>query len=666
MKSYPLMLAVMAAPLAVSTAMAAEAPSEVFELGSIEITAKSESAQPTFVTRVDKEDWQAYQAQDVAEALRREPGVTLTSGGRRAESQLYIRGFDARQITLNVDGIPVYVPYDGNVDLSRFLADGFEQMVVTKGLGSLMYGPNNMGGTINLITKRPDKDFSGSVSVGGEFAGELYNHTESLSAGGWFNDKFYAAGGVLSRNVDTFPLSDDFVPTPEQPAGDRVHANSRDLNANLKLGFVPNATDEYTLSYYRVDAEKGAPPYTGKVPGNLVWWDWPKWDKESLYYIGTTKLGEGYVKTRAYYDSFKNSLSAYDDASLSTQKKNSSFNSTYDDYSWGGNIEGGLPLGDHLLKGLLAYKLDVHQETDLAKQGKPFDSPWLKYESNTASAGIEDVWTLAKGTELSLGYRYDSFEVTQAEEYADNAKTKIKPMSTGGREGADNLLLTLGHDFEGQRVYAGAALKTRFPTLKELYSYRLGRAIPNPDLGAEQVTHFELGARGKLGMVNYNAALFYATLQDAIESVSITPSLTQMQNVGDATNQGVEISLDLALAEDWLLSGNYTYLDRSLGNAALVPTNTPKNQLYATLAWFPLALAELDADVEYASSRQSSTDGLRPVDGYTLFNLRASYVWDKQLTLRAGVFNLADKNYAVTEGDPMPGRTFRVSASYAF
>ncbi|MGZ8220275.1 MAG: TonB-dependent receptor plug domain-containing protein, partial [Methylobacter sp.] len=40
--------------------------------------------------------------------------------GARNERLIYIRGFNSRQVPLFMDGIPVYVPYDGNVDLNRF------------------------------------------------------------------------------------------------------------------------------------------------------------------------------------------------------------------------------------------------------------------------------------------------------------------------------------------------------------------------------------------------------------------------------------------------------------------------------------------------------------------------------------------------------------------
>ena len=642
--------------------------SAVFELGEIEVNAQGEAqSDPPFVMRVDKEHMEQFQALNISDALRNEPGITLTSGGRRAESQLYIRGFDARQITLNVDGIPVYVPYDGNVDLSRFLTADFEQVVVTKGLGSLMYGPNSMGGTINLVTKRPDKDFSGSVNLDLiTTAEDLYTYAGSMQLGGWMSKQFYATGGLAGVSTDGFPLSDDFVGNAVQPSGSRVNADSNDVTANLKVGYVPNAKDEYTLSYMRIDSDKSAPPYAGSQPNNLVYWDWPQWDKQSVYYIGHTSVGDGFVKTRVYYDSFDNKLTAYDDASMTTTKKNSSFKSAYEDASWGAIIEGGLPIGEHMLKSLLSYKNDEHNETDLAKDGKKYDSPWLAYSSHTWSGGLEDVWALSKATDLTLGYRYDNYSVDQVQEYADSAKTQVKDTDTGGDDSSNNILLTLGHTIEGHRIYAGAALKSRFPTLKDRYSYRLGKAIPNPSLSQEDVVNLEVGARGKLGVFGYQVSIYHAQLEDAIESVTVKPGVTQLQNVGSATNQGVDLSFDVPLGDEVLFSTSYSYLDRSLSNAALVPTNTPKNQLLSTLAWMPNAKAELDVDFEYAGSRQTSTDGLRPVSSYNLFNLRSSYAVNKDLTLRAGIYNLLDKNYEITEGDPMPGRTLHLTMSYRF
>lgn len=652
-------------------ATAQPADSAVFQLGAIEIRGegeRDESLARQGATRVDEEEIRARDALDVGQAISRLPGVTLTSGSRRAETWAFIRGFDARQITLNLDGIPIYVPYDGNVDLSRFPGADFSEIVITKGLGSLLYGPNNMGGSINLISRRPERALEGSVG-GGIVANEdkLYTNHVTARLAGRPNALFYFSGGVTQMDSSGYPLSSSFEAVPAQPSGDRLHADSRSGTANLKLGLTPNTTDEYALSYYRVDGRKGAPPYAGNVPGNLVYWDWPRWDKESVYFIGHTALGKGYLKTRLYHDSFQNALTAYDDARLSTTKKNSSFRSTYDDATWGGSIEGGLPVGAHLLKATLFYKHDTHRETDLAKDGKSYDSPWLRYASRTASAGVEDVWSLNDESHLTLGLRHDRFKVEQVEEYADNAKTRVQDVDVGPSSSANNLMLTYDHRLGAHTLRAGVALKTRFPTLKERYSYRLGRAIPNPALSAEKALHTEIGARGALwNTLRYDVALFHANLRDAIESVALTPSLQQMQNVGTARNYGLEAALDMPLGESLALSARYTWLERKLGADGLVPTLTPKHQLYTTLAWFATTALELDLDIEAASRRQTTTDGLRPVAAYGLVNLRGSYALNRQVTLYAGLYNAFDKNYAITEGDPMPGRTLHASVNVTF
>ena len=179
------------------------ADDEVFELGLIEVSAMREGGVQDGRASVTSEDMRDWQALDAGEAVARVPGVTLTQGGRRAESWAFIRGFDARQITLNVDGNPVYLPYDGNIDLGRFLSADFSKMVVSKALGSLLYGPNNMGGSINLVTRRPTEPFAASVS-GSTFFGRdgLYTTAVNTQMGGKLNEQFYLQGGLAYRDAD--------------------------------------------------------------------------------------------------------------------------------------------------------------------------------------------------------------------------------------------------------------------------------------------------------------------------------------------------------------------------------------------------------------------------------------------------------------------------------
>ena len=65
-----------------------------------------------------------------------------------------------------IDGIPVYVPYDGYVDFNRFSTADLSTIQVSKGFSSVAYGPNTLGGAINLVSRKPVAALEGDVSVG--------------------------------------------------------------------------------------------------------------------------------------------------------------------------------------------------------------------------------------------------------------------------------------------------------------------------------------------------------------------------------------------------------------------------------------------------------------------------------------------------------------------
>jgi iron complex outermembrane receptor protein len=141
-----------------------------------------------------------------------------------------------------------------------------------------MYGPNNIGGTINLVSKRPDKPLS--IDLGGGIVAnqdDLFASNGSAQIGSRINDLWYVTAGMAVNNSSSFPLSGNFAAVPVQPSGDRSHDASHADNYNVKVGFTPNATDEYALGISTVNSTKQDPPYTGNtaVTGQRVaYWDW--------------------------------------------------------------------------------------------------------------------------------------------------------------------------------------------------------------------------------------------------------------------------------------------------------------------------------------------------------------------------------------------------------
>lgn len=88
--------------------------SNVFELGEVIITNHKNK---DTLNRITSKTMEAQNKMEVSKALNLLPGVTLTASGPRNESMVSVRGFDLRQVPVYMDGIPVYVPYDGYVDL---------------------------------------------------------------------------------------------------------------------------------------------------------------------------------------------------------------------------------------------------------------------------------------------------------------------------------------------------------------------------------------------------------------------------------------------------------------------------------------------------------------------------------------------------------------------
>ena len=672
MPLLPLLAALHAASAAAQTPQAAQ---PVFQLGEVDVQAPAVSKPApggTSSNVVTQQQMLDRGALNVGEALGDLPGVTPVTLGQRGETQVNIRGFDSRQITLNIDGIPIYVPYDGNVDLSRLLTPGLSEIVVTKGLGSLMYGPNNMGGSINLITQAPSKKLEGSIT-GGLTANQhrLYGNDLSVQLGSRIDSRWYVQGGVASANRDGFPLSTAFKPVAAQPGGDRLNAASHDINANLKVGFTPNATDDYALGLYTVNSDKDSPPYTGntKLTGQPVrYWQWPQWNKQSYYYIGNTALGAGYLKTRLYHDTFDNELISFDNARYNSTQKPYAFNSQYRDFSNGATVELGQPLGtQNFLKLGLFYKQDVHRESNLATQAQPYQTPWLHFEAHTYALGFENAYKPTTADTLTFGYRRDEHRFDQAEQYTNKAQTQIGPMPTSPRVGANNAQIVWRHKLSAHtELRAGIGRKTRFPSIKEVYSYRLGQAIPNPALGPEQALNREVGVSGvMLGGVKYDAAVYWDSIKDAIESVATsTPGISQAQNVGTATNKGLDLSVQAPIGNAWIASVAYSYLDATLGAPGLVATNAPRHWADLGVSWLPGDATTLSAHVQAASSRQTTTDGKQPVAGFAVVNLRWTQRLAPRLTLYTNLNNAFDRNYQLSEGFPMPGRELRVQLQY--
>lgn len=457
--------------------------SGVFTLGQIEVVGRADKTPNTTVETVTQDEIRLFEKKNLAEAVNLLPGVTLTHGGQRNELMLSVRGFDIKHVPIYIDGIPVYVPYDGYPDLGRFTTFDLSEIVVSKGFSSVLYGPNTMGGAINMISRRPVKAVE--IDAGAGYAtGETYNAYANI---GTNQGLWYFQGGASYYESSYYELSDDFEPTATEDGGERENSYRTDRKFSFKLGLTPRGDDEYAISYISQHGEKGTPPYTGTDPSVSVrYWRWPSWDKESYYFNSKTALGQAsYVKTRLFYDMFDNVLYSYDDDTYTTLTKKSSFKSYYDDHTAGGSIELGTRLVPrNSLKLAFHYKRDVHKEHNLG-------SPVQRFEDEIYSLGLEDTVDIFTKFYAIAGASWDRVNTLEAEDY--DSKTGIMSDFEKGDTSVTNPQLGLFYEVsENGVIHATVAGKSRIPSIKDKYSYKMGKALPNPDLDAETAINYEI------------------------------------------------------------------------------------------------------------------------------------------------------------------------------
>ncbi|MDD5184765.1 MAG: TonB-dependent receptor [Paludibacter sp.] len=107
--------------------------------------------------------------QEFPEILKSTPGVYATKqGGGFGDSRINLRGFEAANIAVMINGVPVNDMEWGGVYWSNWagLSDVTRSMQVQRGLGASKVAAPSLGGSINVVTRSTDAKKGGAVSYG--------------------------------------------------------------------------------------------------------------------------------------------------------------------------------------------------------------------------------------------------------------------------------------------------------------------------------------------------------------------------------------------------------------------------------------------------------------------------------------------------------------------
>jgi outer membrane receptor protein involved in Fe transport len=203
---------------------------EVFVLGTRLSTAEPQTAEVITGEQID-----AQQPLSVTDALRTLPGITaIEPGGAGGQSEVYLRGADAKFTAVFINGIrlndPTSARRGGAFDFSSLIPGEIRRIEVVHGPFSALYGSGALAGAINIDTRAPLTD---------ENAGDLQ---ASIGTDGYWHGGGALYGPVLDGHAGIRLSHIDF--------GEPTLGSTREvttLSGNFGTELNENSSVDFTL-----------------------------------------------------------------------------------------------------------------------------------------------------------------------------------------------------------------------------------------------------------------------------------------------------------------------------------------------------------------------------------------------------------------------------------
>jgi iron complex outermembrane receptor protein len=667
--------------LAVNVESRTGAP-EPFALGEIVVTAaRSAEAIPIGAQAVGQEALRVFGRVTLDEATRLIPGVTGgTTGGRRNERLVLVRGFNQFQAPLSIDGVRVYLPADARLDFGRFLTLDVAEIQVAKGYVSVVDGPDALGGAINLVTRTPARPLEleglGALTLDGRGA---RSSADLFGFAGTRQQRWYAQASAAWSDRSHWRLPASCRPTPAEDCGRRDFSDSSDWRMAARIGFTPRDGNEYALSIIQQSGQKNAPLHVRDPVALQSNWTWPWWDVRNIYFLSSTTLGEmATLRTRLYWNSFDNLLRAFDDRTQTTQTRPRAFDSYYADRSIGGSVTLDIRPDDATrVSTALHARNDRHTEYQTLFFPARFTEPRQTSSEDSYSAAIEGERALGGGFGLRGGVAYDWRDLRRAADFVGNtAQTGrfiIYPLANSDALSWQAALGWRDGEAAGaSHLRLSVSRRTRFPTLFNRFSTQFNGAVSNPRLKPETARTLELAGATTLGPARLEGAIFWSDVRDLILPFPLIVSgqpATQSRNLGSADYCGAELGLSAGLTPRLDAGLTWTWVERDgrdPTNPAFRPTGIPIHQGLVWLDWRPLDELRLTPSLDWAGRRWTvTTDGRRYYRSgdHVLVGARMAWAASPAIELAVAGRNLTDARYELVDGFPEPGRSVTFSAT---
>src|SRR5688572_20576106 len=188
------------------------------------------------------------------QALRESPFVNVRQNSR-GEMELSVRGSDSRQAAVTLDGVPLTLGWDHRTDPSLIPVTGSRTITIVRGLGTLLNGPNTLGGSIEV-------DHGSGVGNDAWIGASMDDHgavVTTLGGERLLARSLAVRGGFAYRHRDGFALPDGAT-DPTSQDGLRTNSQQRHIDGFASAHWSGSAGKAIGLTVTGFDAERGVPP----------------------------------------------------------------------------------------------------------------------------------------------------------------------------------------------------------------------------------------------------------------------------------------------------------------------------------------------------------------------------------------------------------------------
>jgi iron complex outermembrane receptor protein len=612
-------------------------------------------------------------AKTLPELLERETGIVTRDNTGSPDRQIDMRGFgitgDQNTLVL-LDGQRLNENELVSVAWSAIPIESIERIEIMRGSGSVLYGGGATGGTINIITKAPQKAASGASF--GASAGS-YGTQE-------FRGGFVVAGEQLYLTVNANDYASDNYRVNNRNEQRNVEGELRRFGpggyASFKFGFDQQ---RLRLPGARTAAQLESDPKGATTPGDFS-------DRDGLR--GTLALSQdvGFGELAAEL--------GFRDGTRTSLLKNYSAFPLPDVYTethrrvWSLTPRVKVPYEGLGNRHSLVLGIDADDwDYDSSKAASPGaianpDSHVLATQRN-AAIYVQHNSAIGENTKVTLGARQQRVTTTANDAVSPQAYASASKTSTP-RAWEIGLRQKVAQD---TAAYARVGSSFRIATIDEVYNQFGGPAFdPIINLLEPQTSRDrEVGLEYRVRDLRVRGSAFWSALENEI--YFFFPTFSNI-NLPPTQRKGVELEVTGRVSPmlSFFASASATqarFVEGSIGSSD-VTGNTiplvPRNAANAGSSWQLNAKTSLSGTIRFVGRQYYDNDQTNTfpslMPSYTTVDLKLSHLAEDRVRLSATLSNILDRHYysyAIrnSAGDsfnayPQPGRTMLVSVDSRF